>query len=83
MRDISLGGIRVRLKKTYDVDEEILTKPFEVSCFLPSKNEEYIITCRLISKKDNQIHLKIENWDADALKLISNILDLLVENKKV
>ncbi len=83
MRDISLGGIRVRLKKPYEIDEEILTKPFDVSCFLPSKNEEYIITCRLVNKSGNQIHLKIENWDADALRLISHILDLLVENKKV
>lgn len=83
MKDISLGGMRVKLRKTYDVDEEILTHPFEVSCFLPSKNEEYIITCRLVDKTDSNLRLKIERWDADALKLISHILELLVENKKV
>ena len=83
MKDISLGGMRIKLKKTYEVDEDILTHPFEVSCFLPSKNEEYIITCRLVDKTDGNLRLKIERWDADALKLVSHILELLVENRKV
>ena len=84
MRDISLGGMRVKLKKTYNVDEEIITKPFSVSCFIPSKNEEYIVECKLVNKTaDNQLQLKITKWDEEALRLVSRILELLVENKKV
>ncbi len=82
--DISLGGMKVKLKKTYEVDEEILKKPFAVSCFIPSRNEEYILECKLLNRtEDNFIQLKIARWDEQALKLISRVLELIVENKKV
>ena len=82
--DISLGGMKVRLKRTYEVDEELLKDSFAVSCFLPSKNEEYILDCELLNRtEDNFIQLKVARWDEQALKLISRILELIVENKKV
>jgi len=73
--DISLGGMKVRLKRTYEVDEELLKDSFAVSCFLPSKNEEYILDCELLNRtEDNFIQLKVARWDEQALKLISRIL---------
>jgi hypothetical protein len=84
MHDISLGGMKVKLKRTYDVDESILKDTFAVSCFIPSKNEEYVIDCQLVERgKDNFVQFKIARWDEQALKLISRILELIVENKKV
>ena len=83
MYDISLGGMKVKLKRTYDVDEFILKDTFAVSCFIPSKNEEYVIDCQLVGRgKDNFVQFKIARWDEQALKLISRILELIVENKK-
>ncbi|HID79904.1 MAG TPA: PilZ domain-containing protein [Aquificales bacterium] len=82
--DISLGGMKVKLKRTYKVDKEILKEPFAVSCFLPSKKEEYILDCKFLNRgKDNFIQLKITRWDEEALKLISRVLELIVENQKV
>ncbi|RTZ59095.1 MAG: hypothetical protein DSZ31_04520, partial [Gammaproteobacteria bacterium] len=82
--DISLGGMKVKLKRTYEVDEELLKDSFAVSCFLPSKNEEYILDCELLDRSEEGfIQLKIARWDEQALKLISRILELIVENKKV
>jgi len=84
MKDISLGGLSVKIKKPYEVDEDILKNPFAISCFIPSRGEEFIIDTKLVERtNDNIVRLKVHKWNEEALKLVSTILELLVENKMV
>jgi len=82
MVDISLGGMKVRLKRPYKVDEEVLKKPFAVSCYIPQVGEEYIVETELVNKtREGVVQLKITRWGEDALKMMSKILELLVETR--
>ncbi len=82
--DISLGGMRVKLRKTYDVDPETLQEVFPVSCYIHQTGEEFIIDVELVNKtKDGFLNLKVAKWDEEALKFVSRVLELLVKTRKV
>ena len=84
MFDISLGGMKVKLCREYKVDEDILKGSFDISCYIPKTREEFILEAELINKtKEGFVQLKIPRWNEDGLKLVSRILEMLVESKKV
>ncbi len=81
--DISLGGMRVQLKRQYSVDPEVVSGVFSVSCYIP-EDEEYVIDVNLVNRtKEGTLFLKIARWDEEALRFVSKILEKLVETKKV
>jgi hypothetical protein len=84
LKDISLGGLSVKLKKANKVDEDILKEPFSISCYVPSKKKEFVIDVQFIKKTtDGVARFKITKWNEETLKLLSTILDLLAETKMV
>lgn len=83
MVDISLKGMKVKLKRTYNVEPDILKGTFSVSCYIPNVGDEYILDTRLVYKtKEGFISLEIVRWNEESLKLISKILELLMEVRK-
>ena len=48
MVDLSLKGIKVKLKRTYNVEPDILEETFSVSCYIPNFGDEYILDTRLV-----------------------------------
>jgi len=78
--DISLGGMRIKLKKPYDVDPDTLRYVFPISCYIHQTGEEFILDVELISKsKDDFLSVKITKWDDEALRFVSRVLELLVK----
>jgi len=78
LHDISLGGLKIKLKRKYKVDPKNLQNEFLISCFIPQTGEEYILNVRPLSAKGNCLNLRVTKWEEDALKCISRILELLV-----
>ena len=82
--DISLGGMRVKLRKSYETDPEALQKVFPISCYIHQTGEEFIIDVELVNKtKDGYLNLKVAKWNEDALKFVSRVLELLVKTHQV
>ena len=76
--DISLKGLKLKLQKEYNVDEDIIKKPFLTAIHLPWETEDYILNTQLVNKTDDGfISLKITKWDKDALKFVSKVLEKL------
>ena len=48
MVDLSLKGMKVKLKRTYNVEPDILKETFSVSCCIPNFDDEYILDTRLV-----------------------------------
>ena len=82
--DISLVGMRIKLKKPYEVDPDTLRYVFPVSCYIHQTGEEFILDVELINKsKDGFISVKIAKWNEEALRFVSRVLELLVKLHQV
>jgi c-di-GMP-binding flagellar brake protein YcgR len=82
--DISLVGMKIKLKKPYEVDPDTLRYVFPVSCYIHQTGEEFILDVELINKsKDGFISVKIAKWNEEALRFVSRVLELLVKLHQV
>ncbi|NPA14558.1 MAG: PilZ domain-containing protein [Aquificae bacterium] len=74
--DISLKGMKVFIRKPYNVDEEVLKDGFMIAVRFPDEPEEYLINVDLVNKtKNGYVSFKINKWDRDALKFTSKVLE--------
>ncbi len=80
--DISLVGMKIKLRRLYDTDIENLGNVFPVSFYIPQTKDEFILDVELINKtKEGILNLKVAKWNEEALKFVSKVLELLVSHR--
>jgi len=81
--DVSLGGLRIRLKRPGSERRFPEGSVFPVAVFFPETGEEFILDAELVKKNGNELNLKIARWDEDALRFVSRILERLIGQRNL